>query len=74
MMCKRMCLSWLYYCLKSMYFTNNFLHRTNDYVSRIQNMGTCYQHITVLLVGNQYKMKSSAMVYELKVFENCLYN
>jgi len=50
------------------------LHRTNDYVSRIQNMGTCYQHITVLLVGNQYKMKSSAMVYELKVFENCLYN
>jgi len=29
---------------------------------------------TVLPVGNQYKMKLSAMVYELRVFENCLYN
>jgi len=37
-------------------------------------MDTCYQHITVLPVGNQYKMKSSAMVYKLRVFENCLYN
>jgi len=39
---------------------------------KLKKMGTCYQYTTVLPVGNQYKMKSSTIVYELKVFENCL--